>query len=101
MNFKGAACTIAMLMLNGCASAPSFPPAGEQQKTAPIVANLNCIAFCDAQVSQSTALEDIRNNAAPVTAGSQTQSTTQTSSQSASPTNTETKTVTKKDGDGQ
>lgn len=92
---------VVVLFFTSCASVPSLPAAGPQQKTAPIVANLNCIVFCDAQVSQSTALEDVKNNTGPVTAGAQTLNNTQTSSQTASPTTTETKNVTQKEGDGQ
>jgi hypothetical protein len=59
-----------------------MPPAGPQQKTAPLVSNPNCVAWCNTQVTQSTALEDIKHNAAPVTAGAQAQTTNQQTTQS-------------------
>jgi hypothetical protein len=84
----GLVVVLILLGIGGCASVPPTPPAGPQQKTAAVVANPNCVVACSVQVSQSTALEDIKNNAAPVTAGAQSQSTSQTSTQTISPTTT-------------
>jgi hypothetical protein len=95
----GLLAVLILLGLAGCASSPAFPPAGPQQKTSAVVVNPNCVAACSAQVSQSTALEDIKNNTAPVTAGAQTQSTSQTSTQTVQPTISPAKTTTKTDGE--
>jgi hypothetical protein len=84
----GLVVVLILLGIGGCASVPPTPSAGPQQKTAAVVANPNCVVACSVQVSQSTALEDIKNNAAPVTAGAQSQSTSQTSTQTISPTTT-------------
>jgi hypothetical protein len=80
--------------LSGCATSPAWPPPGDQQKTAPVSANQNCIINCSVQVTQETALEDIKNNAGPVTGGTQSQSATQSNTQTVQPTTT----VTKDDG---
>jgi hypothetical protein len=81
-----------LLGIAGCATSPAFPPAGPQQKTAPIVANEKCIMFCSVQSSQATALEDIQNNTGPVTGGDQSQSNTQSNTQTGNPTISPTKT---------
>jgi hypothetical protein len=74
-----------LLGVGGCASTPQFPPAGPQQKTASAVINPNCTVVCIVTTSQSTALEDIKNNTGQVTGGTQTQSTTQSPQVTTSP----------------
>jgi len=86
--------TLILLGISGCASMPPLPPAGPEQKTAVVVANPNCVIACSVEISQSTALENIKNNAGQVTGGTQSQSISQTSTQTVSPTTT----VTKDDG---
>jgi hypothetical protein len=84
-------CTALSMVLNGCATSPNWPPPGPQQKVAPVSANQNCTIFCSVQITQSTALEDIKNNTGQVTAGNQVQTTTQTNTQSSTPTVTTSK----------
>lgn len=44
---------LASLSTAGCASTPSYIPAGPQQKTGVVIANPHCIASCTVEVSQS------------------------------------------------
>lgn len=90
---------VVLLLLFGCAAIPNIPQAGPQQKTATVIANPNCIANCDVQISQSTALEDIKNNSGPITAGAQNQSTTQSSTKTSTSSPTTTTTTQKEKDD--
>lgn len=86
-----------ILFLGACASVAPFPASGPQQKTSAVVANPNCLLNCEVTVSQSTALEEVKNNSGTVTAGAQSQSVTQSSTLSPATTNTSTVTKSKDD----
>ena len=84
-----------LLLVASCAGLPPNPPPGPQQKTAAGVHNPSCGFMCFVEVSQSTALEDIKNNTGPVTGGAQSKSNTQSQSGTLSPTGTLSTTETK------
>lgn len=74
INALAAAILAALATLGGCAQLPkTYPTPGPNQRTSSVIANPNCVAFCDFAGAQTAA----DNNAAPVTFGdtSQNQST--------------------------
>ena len=80
------AIAVALLVLTSCASVAPLPDSGPQQKTAGIVVNPSCGFMCFGESNQSTALEDIQNNTAPVVGGAQAQANTQGATGSLAPT---------------
>ena len=79
-------CYGAVFCLCGCVTMPPPPLPGPQQKTAYSLINPYCLFWCAANNSQSTALEDIRNNAGPVQGGDQSEANTQSATQNSTAT---------------
>ena len=81
LNTLAAAILAALATLGGCAQLPkTYPTPGPNQRTASVIANPNCLAFCDFAGAQTAA----DNNAAPVTFGDTAQSQSTSASAEAS-----------------
>lgn len=71
INALTAAILSALAALTGCVQMPKvYPTPGPNQRTSSVLANPNCVAFCEFAGAQTAA----DNNAAPVTFGDTEQS---------------------------